>query len=75
MSCTIFKDEPSVDDWVASLRTFGASLEEGFADCSDVFGRNVGAHYLANEFVSGLIALRVDRLDVTHNAGVLSGTS
>ena len=75
MSGTAFEDEPSVDDWVACLRSFLTGFKERFANGGDELWRNAGSNNFIDKLVSGLISLRVNRFDVSNDSGVLPSSS
>jgi len=57
------------------LRTFGARLKKGFANCGDELWRNVSSHYFAHKLIPGLVAFRVNRFNIANDTGVLPSSS
>jgi len=57
------------------LRAFLDDFHESFSDCGHVLRGNVGTDNFADEFATGFITFRVDRLDVSDDSGVLTSTS
>lgn len=75
MRRSVFKNESSVNNGIASLRSFLASLVKCFADSSDKFRGDTRSDDFVYKFISSFISMRVDRLNIADDSSILPSTA